>query len=327
MTSVRTDKRSIPAVLDEAAERRVADRVAALRELQLEVARDLASLDACAHFVYRGCASIAEFGVRLGLGAAEARTLTDLGKALKAAPHLEALIRSGDVPYESAAAIGRILGSPDLVRPGDDWVRHARFDSQKDLRKRIKVRLEEHAQRTSGVVPMMVLVREEVREDFDRARVVASRKAGKALTEGQVFRRLVDTYLDLHDPLRRESATRRVGPTILRPHSRYVPREVERAVRLRAGDECEFAGCRHRIFLQMAHCRDHAGGSGREADDLILLCTVHHTLFDAGITRLIRGPPGEIVFDLAQELPGSLASGPSAGDAEVVSDCRIAALA
>ena len=72
---------------------------------------------------------------------------------------------------------------------------------------------------------------------------------------------------------------------------------MQRAVRIRAGDECEYPGCHHRHFLEFAHKTPHCKGGAREAGDLLLLCPHHHLLFDASTIKLLRDDPDEIVFE------------------------------
>ena len=61
---------------------------AQLRETRLRLARALAEIDAAAAYVFDGCDSIVEYGVRLGLDVGEARLLANLGQALLASEDL-----------------------------------------------------------------------------------------------------------------------------------------------------------------------------------------------------------------------------------------------
>jgi hypothetical protein len=249
---------------------------------QIAVAKALATVEASGAFLLEGHASIVECAVRLGYPGSMARQLADLGRALAAAPELEAEMRNGGVPLPNAAALGWVLSRPEYHRPGDDWLWHARVESLRALRRRVKRRVEEVEQRAPGVVDVTVHVPEAVKADFDRARVVASRRTGSTLTEGQAFAHVLDDYLDAHDPARVAPGHRRVGPTAGRPRSRYVPVTVRRALEERSGGCCEFAGCPNRIFLQTAHFKPHREGSGRELEDLGRLCSRHHLMLDAG---------------------------------------------
>jgi len=299
---IKTDRRGITGQRQGAAEQRLQACAAQLRTLQIAAAKDLEKIESSNHYALVGCSSLIDFGVRMGFGAYETRQYANLGKAIAARPELEMLVQSGEIRLAAAAVIGRVLCSPELLRPGDAWIEYARNEPMKALRKRVRQRLEEHAQgigatRGSRAVEVSVFVREEVRENFERARLIASRKAKRALTDGQTLAAIVDSYLDAYDPDRQAIGTRRLGPTGELPGSRYVPAAVRREVFARAGGCCEAPGCTNKIFLQLAHRVPHRRGSGREATDLILLCLTHHTLYDAGFWKL-DGPsdlqlPGE----------------------------------
>ncbi len=130
-------------------------------------------------------------------------------------------------------------------------------------------------------------VPDSVVERFERARVLASRKAGRHLTRDETFeavvdRSVVDRSVDSFDPLLVKEGKRRVGPTEDDYESRYIPISVKREIRRRAGDCCEFPGCWERAFLEFAHRRPHRNGSGREARHLFLLCRHHHFFQECG---------------------------------------------
>ena len=64
--------------------------------------------------------------------------------------------------------------------------------------------------------------------------------------------------------------------------SRLIPKSVERAVRARDKNSCVFPGCRNRRFLQCHHVEHWAHGGETGVDNLVLLCTKHHTLVHEG---------------------------------------------
>jgi predicted restriction endonuclease len=197
-----------------------------------------------------------------------------------------------------------------------EWVEIAERTSTRNLRKMVR---REMTKRSTGedVVDLKFHATETTREHFERARVLASRKAGKRLSADATFRVVVEDYVSRHDPLEVEDGTRRVGPTSGRPRDRYVPVRVRRDVRRRAGDRCEFPGCEERTFLEFAHRRPHRHGSGREADDLLLQCWLHHPMFDAGRFRVV-GPTddpswvqtglGDYGYVCTRDLPGGRAA-------------------
>ena len=66
-----------------------------------------------------------------------------------------------------------------------------------------------------------------------------------------------------------------------------MPAEVRRKVFARgaAPRRCQYPGCDRDIFLNLCHRKPHARGGSREAENLLLLCPVHHALLDAGWIR------------------------------------------
>jgi hypothetical protein len=60
--------------------------------------------------------------------------------------------------------------------------------------------------------------------------------------------------------------------------TRTVPKAIERAVRARDHNRCTFPGCRNRRFLECHHVEHWANGGETSTDNLLLLCTKHHTL-------------------------------------------------
>jgi len=70
--------------------------------------------------------------------------------------------------------------------------------------------------------------------------------------------------------------------------SRIVPKGIERAVRARDGHTCRFPGCRNRRFLEIHHIEHWSNGGETAVDQLMLLCTKHHTLLHEGRFRIDR---------------------------------------
>ena len=68
--------------------------------------------------------------------------------------------------------------------------------------------------------------------------------------------------------------------------SRLIPKAIERAVRARDHDCCSFPGCRNRRFLECHHVEHWAQGGETSLDNLVLLCTKHHTLVHEGGFRI-----------------------------------------
>ena len=68
--------------------------------------------------------------------------------------------------------------------------------------------------------------------------------------------------------------------------TRIVPKAIQRAVRARDGNCCTFPGCNNRRFLDCHHVEHWSNGGETSLDNLMLLCTRHHTLVHEGGFRI-----------------------------------------
>ncbi len=68
--------------------------------------------------------------------------------------------------------------------------------------------------------------------------------------------------------------------------SRIIPKAIARAVRARDRNCCRFPGCRNRRFLHCHHVEHWSNGGETSLDNLMLLCTKHHTLVHEGGFRI-----------------------------------------
>ena len=68
--------------------------------------------------------------------------------------------------------------------------------------------------------------------------------------------------------------------------ARTVPKAIERAVRARDRNRCTFPGCRNKRFLDCHHVEHWANGGETSVNNLLLLCTRHHTLVHEGGFRI-----------------------------------------
>jgi hypothetical protein len=258
------------------------------REASLACARDLRRLvhvgDGAA-LTRHGCASVGELGERFGFSAQETRELLDLGDAFAHDAAFEDHVRKGSIPWQAGCVVARILGEPALLREGDDWIGWAQTESVRQLRRRVDRRLEERARPDVPLVPMRLFVTTKVRDDFQRATRIASRKAQRAISQGTAFGVIVDHYLNSFDHARVNAGTRRLGDTSS-IESRYVPAQVRREVQDRQQGRCAVPFCDHDTFLDFAHLVPHALRGSREADNLVLLCGRHHGMLDSGLLRL-----------------------------------------
>ncbi len=68
--------------------------------------------------------------------------------------------------------------------------------------------------------------------------------------------------------------------------SRVVPKGIERAVRSRDKNTCRFPGCHNKRFVEIHHIEHWANGGETSTDQLMLLCSKHHTLLHEGRFRI-----------------------------------------
>jgi len=70
--------------------------------------------------------------------------------------------------------------------------------------------------------------------------------------------------------------------------SRTIPPRVRRAVMLRDKGKCQVPGCTYRLWTDCHHVRWRSKGGGNDPENLVVLCTRHHTAVHEG--RLIVEP-------------------------------------
>jgi len=70
--------------------------------------------------------------------------------------------------------------------------------------------------------------------------------------------------------------------------TRIVPTAIQRALRARDNGCCTFPGCRNRRYLHSHHIEHWSNGGETNLDNLMLLCTKHHTLVHEGGFRIER---------------------------------------
>lgn len=76
---------------------------------------------------------------------------------------------------------------------------------------------------------------------------------------------------------------------------RIVPIAIRRALRARDRG-CQFPGCHNERWLDAHHIHHWADGGETSLDNLMLLCSHHHTLLHEGGFRLVHGGHGEHYF-------------------------------
>lgn len=261
--------------------RQLDDAIRERRNAELRCARLLEQLSALRAWEAESCASVQEFGERHGLAAEDARALLQLGRGMKAVPELVPQLLEGRITVPAAAAISEVLASPDLVRLDDDWIGWAQRENSTQLRRRIRRRREESRAGEEPVRDVHLVLRQRSVDDLERARELASRRVDRALSWSETVEVTTEFYLASLDPDRVKPGARRSPPTNV-VDGRYVPAAVRRTVFERQGRRCAVPYCGHTLFLELAHIIAHARGGSREADNLLLLCSAHHELFDLG---------------------------------------------
>ena len=146
-----------------------------------------------------GSSSAAQFGERCALSARDVRNVLDLGVALHHVPQIEPEVRDGSISVEGAGCVGEVYATPALQRPDDDWLAWARTETVKVLRARVQQRKEEARLGDERAHPLTVYVGQQARDDFAKARAIASRRAGQLLTPGQTFTVVIRHYVDTFD--------------------------------------------------------------------------------------------------------------------------------
>jgi hypothetical protein len=282
---VRTDRRSREVEPAPEAEGAVRRGFLGLARASVKTALALAEVERKRSHVLLGFASAHAFAQAQGLGPREANRLFSLGRALHAAPELVKPVRSGQVPVESALAVGRVLREPALsLTPAERaaWIAKAFTVAPRELRRQAEKAVED-ARQGAPTLALTFQVTTQGRDAFQRSRLLMSRGRPRTLPEGEVLRRLSLSWLAQNDPVLQPLPARRAGPTA-GSRCRYVPRAVVAQLQRRSGGLCEI--CRVRRAQEMIHLHTrHADGGGRELEDLGEACWDCHVLADAGVYR------------------------------------------
>ena len=70
--------------------------------------------------------------------------------------------------------------------------------------------------------------------------------------------------------------------------TRIIPKAIERALHARDNDCCQFPGCKNRRYLHGHHIQHWSDNGETSLENLMLLCTRHHTLVHEGGFRIER---------------------------------------
>ncbi len=254
------------------------------RRRKFRLARLFVRIDRKAAYLETRAASFREFAARAGYDPEEAQQTMLLGYAFEE-PGLEEALMQGEITWSAACAIGQIHRGPDLWREEDTWLAWATTEPFTAFSRRVRERREAVRQR-SRIRWWMAGIAAETKDLLARCRTLASGRAKRALTNGQLLRILATAFVLDADPSMLPPGLRRMRPTVLDPDRRGVAAETLAGVFRRSGGLCEFGQC-DRPAVHLCHVRPHREGSAREAEDLVHGCAVHHKLYDLGRIRLV----------------------------------------
>ena len=309
MVKIRTDQRCIEGDPRPTVHRRLVEHQPMWLERDLQRARDFDEIRSSGHYRLERCATIAEYGEKLGYDGRQVRRWANVGLVLRAEPKIEELLLVGGLSLEKAEILAPIYRMEARQWEGDDWIALAGYCTPRELRRHVQRRIEEVAHGKT-CQSRTISAPDDVWNDFARARDVASSRAGRPVTQGETLGIALTEYLDRKDPLRKaERAAKRrgrgkkkgIGQRRRKPggkEPRKPPADVEYMVWLRARGECEYPGCRCRRGLQLAHVQPYASGAPHDVRNGVLLCPSHHTHFDAGTVDLLGwSEDGKPIFD------------------------------
>ena len=290
---------------------RILGRVQTLRSAQVALAHDLAEMREKGLYLFLGATSYSLYcEEKAHLTAPEGFELAAAADAFAAAPALLPKVLSGKVALPAAAAVGKVLKDPSLVRAGEDWLLKAETETFQSLTGQVKKRL---AEKSAGgpVFPLKAWLSARGIEDFARARTIVIQKKGRFVGEGETIEIVVHDYLERHDPERkaarmaeRDAEARAHGNgslkgndvTLTVERSRNIPEAEKREVLRVAGDRCRVERCEDRSFLKFCHRVPFALGGPNRAENLLRLCDGHHKQMDGGVWKPVRKRDGSIVM-------------------------------
>ena len=270
---------------------------ARIQDDQIALAKALETVDRTAAFLAERAASIGEFVARRGLSPFQGRALCFVGRAMRVFPWVEPGLREGRIGFDQAESLGQLGSYEGTRREDDDWETWARLLPLRTFRRRVRRRIEIVRQKTSDLVSFQTHLTRQAFADYERARILASRKARRALSRGETVATVLRDYNRRHDPEEKQPGPRRAGDTS-DPSCRTVPAEVLRACLERYGDRCWVPGCTNEIFLETMHLEPKRDGGSQEAANIDRGCHRHHLMYDAGTMWLVgRNEQGLPIFE------------------------------
>ncbi len=97
--------------------------------------------------------------------------------------------------------------------------------------------------------------------------------------------------LDRVDVQRAECDAQRIGPD--QRAKQDIPPKTRRFVFHRDGGKCVVPGCRAKRFLDVHHIITRADGGGHDAENLVVMCSLHHRELHAGAFAMV-GPASKL---------------------------------
>jgi hypothetical protein len=279
---LEVDRRARRYISDLSLAERIEREARVVREAEIVLAKSLLEMRTKRSYIEQGCSCVEHFVARLGYEPHEARRLLRLAESMAASPLVEERIQERALSVPKAVEMAPVLTEPTLFAEKDEWLERSKDESYSSIRRRARHRIAE-VRGGRAMVAVTVHADDDALDAFERARVIASRKAGKILSRDQTFELVVLYYVEKNDPLLVKDGKRRVGPTDEIPDSRYIPISVQRDVRRRSGDTCEFPACCLGGLTDFAHRRSHNKGGSREARNVLQLCKEHHFQQELGI--------------------------------------------
>jgi hypothetical protein len=263
------------------------------RQEDVRRARWFARFAANRSYTFHGCASIGEYGRRIGFGWSRTRDYVAAGRVIERYPAAEALLLDGVLAISTLASLApffteaalRPIDEKGQPKPFDDLLTWARERPDREIRREVH-RCREEARVGQQTVPRTLHFSSQGSSDLDRAQTLLARRKRRTVSQSEAVQDTLREFVSRHDPLEQKAGTRRAPPMPARDdggrHPRSVPAEVRRALMAKHGDRCAIALCDHRVWLENSHHHPHALGGGNEIADQDRLCARHHAMKDHG---------------------------------------------
>jgi hypothetical protein len=246
----------------------------------------------------------------LGFTEAVAYALVSVARTSKAIPELKLAIDNQELTVARASRIVSCLKPENAKELIQYAATHTSRETEREVarrnpkaatRDRVKALSEDHVQLKLTVEPATV-------EKLRRAQSLEAQK-GRNLSLGQTLDRILEVYLDLHDPVRKaeraakreeekqakakfcarkvegakDSQPEKIEPSPIYPRRKKLTAAQRHAVFLRDGGKCthvDLSGkrCGNDRWLDTHHIHPvHLGGTN-DIENLTLLCSFHHDL-------------------------------------------------